>query len=528
MCVVHHRKGRADKLNPPSYYPKDLAREVATRLHALGVSPPERTILQQLLDTLFFVSLRAEEGQPITCHVAYIDPVNPDPDPPHRIRRDRWKYVPFTVPLQFTESNLVKVARATDMRSSSLAIYPGTDSDLMIWGLVDQGNSFFGLLNYEREGGFDRPGMFQVSIDGIGRLTVFFGFSKIAELRGKQIRTGTINVLEDGPVQEALSPILHNLSASVTQRLQYEHETPYEVSHRAVARFWQGVISRLLLRIQNFSHGGTLLVTPDESMRHLDIKYGMSYERLHDSITEYSAQATVNQGAYSEILREHVEPGSDTIPTDLYFDESISQGELEDTRNEIDDVIWFISLLTRVDGLVLMNQHFHVLGFGVMITGEVEPVRLVLAGDAQASVELRMPMDYSHFGTRHRSIMQYCWKVPGSVGFVVSQDRDVRVFTRSGDDLVMWENIELQNVFFEQAHTRVAIRNEPSTGEVVLSEFVGKSTRNPVAVVRIDAGQYRQEIEAECLRLYEQGTEDATAKEIMTVRKVVLRRHQLE
>lgn len=41
-------------------------------------------------------------------------------------------------------------------------------------------------------------------------------------------------------------------------------------------------------------------------------------------------------------------------------------------------------------------------------------------------------------------MIRYCFQVPGSVGFVVSQDGDVRVMTRVGDDLVYWDSIRLQ------------------------------------------------------------------------------------
>jgi hypothetical protein len=41
-------------------------------------------------------------------------------------------------------------------------------------------------------------------------------------------------------------------------------------------------------------------------------------------------------------------------------------------------------------------------------------------------------------------MMRYCYKHPGSVGFVVSQDGDVRALTRVGEAVIMWDNIRLQ------------------------------------------------------------------------------------
>ena len=41
-------------------------------------------------------------------------------------------------------------------------------------------------------------------------------------------------------------------------------------------------------------------------------------------------------------------------------------------------------------------------------------------------------------------MMRYCFQHPGSVGFVISQDGEVRVITKVGERLVMWENIKLK------------------------------------------------------------------------------------
>lgn len=89
-----------------------------------------------------------------------------------------------------------------------------------------------------------------------------------------------------------------------------------------------------------------------------------------------------------------------------------------------------------------MNMHLKVYGFGVVITADDLPPEICRARDP-AGLELE-PMEYDHYGTRHRSMMRYCAAVPGSVGFVVSQDGDVRVMTSVGARLVMWENVRLQ------------------------------------------------------------------------------------
>jgi hypothetical protein len=108
------------------------------------------------------------------------------------------------------------------------------------------------------------------------------------------------------------------------------------------------------------------------------------------------------------------------LPLDLYFDDSIIEGELEDSKDETAGSLWFVSLLSRVDGLVLMDTSLKVVGFGVEILEDKESKNIWQAGDVHASKTKRRRLDPEDFGTRHRSMMRYCAAVPGSVGFVIS------------------------------------------------------------------------------------------------------------
>jgi hypothetical protein len=71
------------------------------------------------------------------------------------------------------------------------------------------------------------------------------------------------------------------------------------------------------------------------------------------------------------------------------------------------------------------------------------PEEIYVAGDESGDQQSLQIIDYQHFGTRHRSVMRYCLSEPESVGFVISQDGDVRVIRNVGGRVVMWENIRL-------------------------------------------------------------------------------------
>jgi len=65
-------------------------------------------------------------------------------------------------------------------------------------------------------------------------------------------------------------------------------------------------------------------------------------------------------------------------------------------------------------------------------------------------------------------MMRYCFAHPGTLGFVISRDGEIRAMTRVQGRLVMWENLAVLSVsnpiFKKRRSRRVArpsVRNQP-------------------------------------------------------------------
>ncbi len=185
--------------------PDDLAASVCSVLKSRHSQCPPLKKLAELFDLMYFSSLMTEESQPITFHIVYLDPKRPDPEPPKRIVQDRWNFVRLQTPIRATVANLVKTAKASDPRTSSLAVY-NRGGNLIVWGLIDQGNRYYDFVNYDYDSGPERPGLFQASILGIGHLVAYVGYEKIAELRGGTLIRSALDVFSGGPVRKALKP----------------------------------------------------------------------------------------------------------------------------------------------------------------------------------------------------------------------------------------------------------------------------------------------------------------------------------
>jgi len=427
-----------------SHSPKDLALAVHSELLNRRTSPPALEILTELFESMYFASLKTEESKPVLFHVAYVDPQKPDPKPPKTTVHDRWRCVRLSPPIALNSTNLLKIAPASDPRTSSFAVHHDPDGRLTVWGLIDQGNSYHDYVNFDSESGPERPGLFQASITGIGHLVAYIGYEKIAELKINKLVRTAIDVFQSGKIRDVLETAIQSLLQSL--QVGWPDEFPPDSADwkQYVTETWLSALRRILLRVQGIRHGGAFLMTPDQTDQGLLVKHKIAYDRLRTALQRHSV-ATAQRMIASEIIGdEYMEKDVEDMPIALHVDEWIAGYDLEEIRTELGGVIWFISLLTRVDGLVLLNQNLEVQGFGVEITVREEPREIYAAGDAWASDSLLKRVDYQLYGTRHRSMMRYCDKFPGSVGLVISQDGDVRVMTKVHGRLVVWENIQLQ------------------------------------------------------------------------------------
>ncbi len=436
-------------------------------------SPPPLEVLVELFESMYFASLKTEESKPVLFHVAYVDPQRPDPSPPKTLVHNRWSCVRLSPPIPMSSANFVKIAPASDPRTSSFAVFQGADGHLTVWGLIDQGNSYHDYVNFDSESGPEKPGLFQASIVGIGHLVAYIGYEKVAELKQNNLVRTAMDVFQPGKVREALESGIRSHLDSLRAGWPDEFPADFNDWEPPLVEAWLAALRRLLLRVQNMRHRGAFLMTSDQKQGGLLVKHKISYGRLRTAL-QRQAVANAEQSIASGIIAdEYMEKDVEDMPIYLHVDDMVAGYDLEEIRNELAGVIWFTSLLTRVDGLVLLDPNLEVQGFGVEITVSEEPSEIYVAGDLWASEWFLRKVDYQHYGTRHRSMMRYCTKFPGSVGFVISQDGDVRVMTKVDGRLVIWENIQLQLPKFvsrrrprRRKGRRLRRRRPPETGGV--------------------------------------------------------------
>jgi hypothetical protein len=198
-------------------------------------------------------------------------------------------------------------------------------------------------------------------------------------------------------------------------------------------------ISRILLKIKNYHHGGAILITKDWE-EDLQTKYPLKYDRISLS-TSHSIKA-LSDSEFFEHEIEKLKREGKTMPIALHTHYDLNELDLEDAYNEMIGAIRFVASLSCVDGLVLLSPHLYVHGFGTVITEKIVPENVYISKGSKPS-DAAVEMKADHFGTRHRSMFAYCNKHPDSIGFVVSQDGEIRAIKSVSGKVYVWENIKV-------------------------------------------------------------------------------------
>jgi len=339
-------------------------------------------------------------------------------------------------------ANLVKLAKAADPWSSCLAAFFDSSSKFFIWGMVDQTVHFSTMLVRERESGYAQPGLFNVLTTGPADLTVYREWGFVARLAQDRLLYRQNDVFWSGPIADNLSPGVEEYVQAVLNPFAKKEWDEIHVPY--IVEQWISTLCRILISIRRYGHGGALLITASDS--DLDIKYPVDYPRL--------LKALVNQGVWRlranraswEIRSKRLTKYRNGIPWGWYLEESVSESEGQDLQDEITGSVRFISSLSCVDGLILASPDLSIRSFGVEIRTKKEVNSLYMASGPAPKVKSLKRIDPNHHGTRHRSMMRYCMAHPRSVGFVVSQDGEIRAITRVRQRLMMWENLQVHSL----------------------------------------------------------------------------------
>jgi len=248
---------------PKNYLPDDLADFVHKELLLTKIKvKPSLNVLRDLFNTMYFTSLKTEEGQFIKVTATLVDYAIIKAFDDEVDHLDRWSFYPFSEPLEFNVKNMVKLSKAADPWSSSLAVYFDDDENLLIYGMIDQSIHYQSFLNYEREDKPQHPGIIQTIINGIGILNVMLDYQALATLNQQTLIRLYPNVFKIGPVSAFLKEHSVLSKSRLEDLLGGElDEEDVEAYNEVVYDYTVQAICRILLKMKNYHHGGAVLIT---------------------------------------------------------------------------------------------------------------------------------------------------------------------------------------------------------------------------------------------------------------------------
>lgn len=421
-----------------------LAHQIAHRLRKLGFDEPNRRLIGTLLELAYLGTLRSEEGRFVQGSLTFANPKRPDVHPPLLRRADYPTFTKFESPEILTVQTLVKLARAIDRWSGSIAVYASRRNEIIAWGVVDQLVQQNVLLHRESDSGFANPGLLTVTMDGIGDISAYHGNMFLGGVKAQALITRENDVLESKMVFEYAVDALAPFAKAIARVLDAAEGDEGEVEVLTdLVRMWGTSIARLCIGLRQRGTGGAFLLTQKPIKRMLQVSHPLVYPRLRDS----AILRVLDENYSSEISREEraFATKANPVPADLVTEVLLAETDAEDREEEMNGAVKLVTSLATVDGLVLMTPALSVAGFGVKI-GSAPDVATVYDGAdfAHRGTSARV-IDPSQFGTRHGSMLRYCAQDRKALGIVVSQDGYVRLIMTVRNSLVLWDNLKLLN-----------------------------------------------------------------------------------
>jgi hypothetical protein len=262
----------------------------------------------------------------------------------------------------------------------------------------------------------------------------------IATLKDGGIVQPSMDALWDGPVSDFLEPARKRLYADAVAALKCKkwdeegHDDDYPF------RFYTFFLERVLFYTRSRGHGGTILVLPDDIgvgdtrlSDRLSIKYPCQYSRAWDLLV----RGLINHRRFYD-LHFPLWDGKKRITKGLFQEHYMLDGESDDIDEGLTDVAQAIAAMTAVDGAVVMDYRFNVMGFGAEVIASSPSLTEISVNSGKKALG-HSPIEA--FGTRHRSAFRFCSSFEDSVAFVVSQDGGVKAVKRVDKDVVLWPDI---------------------------------------------------------------------------------------
>jgi len=391
---------------------------------------PSKSEIQQLCDCLYGASLLKEEGRVVRARVVIAPPESfaPTEGPPHGIHAIR-----FSVPLALTASEIKRLSPAASFYHSVIAVWPDKDRGFTIWGILNSGPRWMNLIAGGRKPAHSTLPFPMIHVRDPGWLLFYQDYDLLAEWRGREFHRPRMDVFQSRLMRDRFADLRKRLVRDAPQKplpSSLSSDTYETLIHRIAMQFLRRVVNL----VRTSGHGGSLLLVPPaenetrSTDQWIDCKYAAArdasglrvrhiIEGMLRRLGDLCPHGTDLEGAWQCFL----------TTTDAKMD------ELEEALFELARLY---SDMMQVDGALVLEHGFAVVGFGGEIRVDLNVLHVEQAHDIDGTSVSRW--NVLNDGTRHRSLYRLCAVDPGVVGYVISQDGQVRMIANVDDTVTFW------------------------------------------------------------------------------------------
>lgn len=399
---------------------------------------PDSGVLEQVLSTCYQASLMREEERPVMFRLIIRDSqlFAAEEGPPTGMHR-----LIFSRTRPFNEYELHRLAPAADFYRTliGISIHPADGAE--IWGLLHSGTRWMHAVYGGRKTSPPLPVCLVVYVTGAGQISVCIGAEIIASLNAGQITCPTVDVFNSRWIADSLAAV-HSETWALHQAARENSGKPWADLDPEFGKYvGQQAIRRIISVIRNSHHGGLLVYLPQEMTE--EILKENRYMTIKYQFLEYESRQrfrTLTLRIMNTLAEIHGEP--------RHPKKQVGWQEYVNSKHEtialldeaIFDVAHFIAALSAVDGAVVITKRQELLGFGGVISGDLDSVGMVTHALDTEGAQTEQVLSEG-VGTRHRAAYRLCQKLHQAIAIVISQDESVQIVKWHNGSVTYWDQV---------------------------------------------------------------------------------------
>jgi hypothetical protein len=417
-------------------YPRELADliwSLCDRPDGKGIALDSIETLNSFLSIAYQASLLREEGRPVECRIMLSEPKNLEPA---GLAAIGFHLVRFVRRRAFVEQEIRRLGPATGFYRAMIVVEWTASRGFEIAGMVHTGAWSRDLTVAVDSINHPLPDWLIIHVRGPGNLVINRGSERLVTLLNGRVEGHGFDLFASTWLLERYRTVGGGFS---------DEKAPHPLDSVTVRedlaeRIGVGFMRRVIREIRSSRHGGTIVFAPRfligkllESKGPLRAKYRIDEACTASPFAVILAEVTRRLGQFALVK------GKSTAGWQEYLD-WCEEFPYTFSQQFVELALW-LSDLTAVDGCLLLDQKFTVLGFGVEIqVPSFEDEMVYRALDIEAQHCVLEPMESA--GTRHRTAYRLCREYAECLAIVVSQDGAVKFIVNHQDKVTYWNHLD--------------------------------------------------------------------------------------